>query len=73
MAKENCKEILYAFFYAINKLSGRTTTQGIYNLWWEKTKCADTHLDPNKLDYERRYILKANSQLKLKKIVSKKR
>ena len=60
-SNEDYKEILYAFFYAINKPSGRNTTQGTYNIWQERTECTDTHLDPHKLTNVRRYIIKDNS------------
>ena len=32
----------------INKAPGSNTTQGTYDIWWERTKCIDTHLDLNK-------------------------
>ena len=53
-------KVLFAFFYAINKTSGRNTTQGTNYIWWERTKCTDIPLYPNKLANMRRYIIKCN-------------
>ena len=55
------KKILYAFYYAISKLSGRNPTQEIqHNIWWENTKYKDRHLGPSKLPNVRRWIIKSN-------------
>ena len=51
--------MLFAFFDAINKLSIRNTTQGNYNVWQENTRCTDTHFDPNRFIYVKRYIIKS--------------
>ena len=60
MLEDWLKSIIYIFFYTINKPSGRNTSQGTYIIWQERTKCTDTHVDPNKLANVRRYILKNN-------------
>ena len=60
MSKVDYKEILYAFFHAINKPSERNVTHETYKIWWERTKCTDQHLNPNELANVRRYIIKSN-------------
>ena len=56
LLKRDCKEVLSAFFYTTNKPQGINTNQRTYNIWRERIKCTDTHLNPNKLANGKIYI-----------------
>ena len=57
-SREEYKEILYCFYYALENPSKTCTTERTYNLWRERNKQDREYIDANKLANIRRDILK---------------
>ena len=58
--REEYKEVLFAFYCALNEPSGRNITEATYNIWKRHSKNPREYLDCNKLANVRRDILKNN-------------
>ena len=58
--REAYKEVLFAFYCALDKPSGRNVTETTFNIWKTHSKHPRDYLDCNKLANVRRDILKNN-------------
>jgi len=58
--REEYKEVLFAFYCALNKPTGRNVTETTFNIWKTHSKHPRDYLDCNKLANVRRDILKNN-------------
>ena len=58
--REEYKEVLFAFYCALNEPSGRNITEATFNIWKRHSKNPREYLDCNKLANVRRDILKNN-------------